>query len=149
MICDSLVRFGDYIAVHPLFRTVFEYISNNDIFSLEKGRINLPGRIYAIVDEYETCALEDTFIECHRTYIDIQIILHGKEQIGFCNRDACRVGEDYSKEKDCEKLKGKVDLLTLRKGYFMIFYPQDGHVPGLMVNHKRGRVKKIVFKVPV
>jgi hypothetical protein len=45
-------------------------------------------------------------------------------------------------------LDGPFDLLTLRKGYFALFYPQDGHIPGLKINAKTERVKKIVFITP-
>jgi len=41
-----------------------------------------------------------------------------------------------------EKLEGKADLITLRSGYFVIFFPQDGHAPGLKMGKGAGRVKK-------
>ena len=87
MIYDSLANFPAYITIHPLFRTVLEFIDNENIASLEKGKVNLSGGIYAIVHEYETKDRKDTFIECHKTYIDIQIILAGMEQIGICNKN--------------------------------------------------------------
>jgi biofilm protein TabA len=148
MIYDSLDNLPAYIAIHPLFSTVLEFINHENIVALEKGKVNLSDGIYAIVDEYETKDRKDTFIECHKTYIDIQIILAGVEQIGICNKNEGQTIEDYNKENDCEKLDGKIDLITLRKGYFVIFYPQDGHAPGLKINNKKEKIKKIVFKIP-
>jgi YhcH/YjgK/YiaL family protein len=148
MIYDSLANLHTYIAIHPLFSTVYEFINNENIAALEKGKINLSGGIYAIVDEYETKDSKETFIECHRMYTDIQIILEGVEQIGICNKNECKIIEAYNKENDFEKLDGLFDLITLRKGYFAIFYPQDGHAPGLKINNVRDKIKKIVFKIP-
>ena len=88
-------------------------------------------------------------IECHKKYIDIQIIIDGVEQAGICDKNECKIIEEYNQEKDLEKLEGKVDLITLKKGCFVIFFPQDGHAPGLKVGNSENRVKKAVFKVPL
>lgn len=148
MIYDSLANLNTYIAIHPLFRIVLEFINNENIAALKKGRVNLSGGVYAIVDEYETKDMKDTFIECHKKYIDIQIILEGAEQIGICNKNEAKIIEAYDEENDLEKLAGEIDLITLRKGYFVMFYPQDGHAPGLKIDNKKGKIKKIVFKIP-
>jgi YhcH/YjgK/YiaL family protein len=148
MIYDSLANLHTYIALHPLFGNVLEFINKENIAALEKGKVNLSGGVYAVVDEYETQDMKDTFIECHKTYIDIQVIMEGMEQIGICNKNEAKIIEGYNKESDLEKLDGQFDLITLRKGYFVIFYPQDGHAPGLRINNKKDKVKKIVFKIP-
>jgi biofilm protein TabA len=149
MIYDSLDNLQNYIAVNPLFRNVLEFINSTDMAFLAKGKVNLSGGVYAIVAEYETKDIQDTFIECHKKYIDIQVILAGVEQIAICNKKECKTSEAYSEEDDCEKLAGSYDLITLRKGFFVIFYPQDGHAPELKINNKSDKVKKIVFKIPV
>jgi len=149
MIYDSLDNFKIYTAINPLFRTVLEFINNGNIVALEKGKVNLADGVYAIVDEYETKDLKETFIECHKKYIDIQIILEGAEQIGICPKNEAEIIEAYNEKGDYEKLAGKVDLLTFKRGCFAVFYPQDGHAPGLKINHEAGRIKKIVFKIPV
>jgi YhcH/YjgK/YiaL family protein len=77
------------------------------------------------------------------------MVVNGVEQIGICNKSECRSIEAFNAEKDLEKLEGKIDLITLRTGYFAVFFPQDGHVPGLKMGNKENRVKKVVFKVPV
>ena len=68
-----------------------------------------------MISEYATDDIKSKFIECHKQHIDIQIIIEGIEQIGICNKDECRIIEEYNQEKDLEKLEGKVDLITLKK----------------------------------
>jgi len=148
MIYDSLDNFQAYISINPLFQTVFQFIKSENMAALKKGKISLTDGIQAIVDEYETKDLTDTFIECHKKYIDIQVTIEGVEQIGICPKNEAEIITAYDQEKDYEKLACKVDLLTLKRGFFAIFFPQDGHAPGLKINNETGKVKKIVFKVP-
>jgi YhcH/YjgK/YiaL family protein len=86
-------------------------------------------------------------IECHRRHIDIQILIRGVEEIGVCHRfDA--VVSAWDEERDFETLEGDVDFITLRPGSFVIFLPQDGHMP--KIRHGGSvSVRKIVIKVPV
>jgi len=149
MIYDSLDNLSNYLALRSSFDTVLKFIGNANLSVLENGRVNLSAGVCAIIDEYETKDGKNIFLECHRKKIDIQIVLDGAEQIGICNRNDCQIIEPYNKETDCELLAGAMDLITLKKGYFAIFYPQDGHAPGLRINGKKDKIKKIVFKIPV
>ncbi|MDA8126366.1 MAG: YhcH/YjgK/YiaL family protein [Deltaproteobacteria bacterium] len=149
MIIDTLANLHTYKPLHPLLGQVVAFIAKEDLGALKKGRIELTDGIYANVDEYETTALEDTFIECHKRYIDIQIIMAGVERIGICHTEEAKSSALYNEAGDFEKLDGKCDFLTLKKGYFVLFYPWDGHAPGLKIDSVPERVKKIVFKIPV
>lgn len=149
MIYDTLLNLNNYISLHPLFLNVINFINSHDLSNIKIGKINIAKDIYALISEYTTDDIKSKFIECHKRYIDIQIITNGIEQIGICNKNECKIIEEYNDEKDLEKLEGKIDIITLRSGYFIIFFPQDGHVPGLKIGNTEDRVKKIVFKVPV
>ena len=149
MIFDSLSNLQTYIFVHPLFHIVSDFINSRNIKDLTNGKINLSEGIYAVINEYESEDIKNKFIECHKIYIDIHIVIEGEEQIGICNKTNCIVLEEYDKEKDLEKLEGKIDFITLKKNFFAIFYPQDGHVPGLRIEgSNENKIKKVVFKVP-
>jgi len=149
MIFDSIDNLPNYVSLHPLFPVILEFVNKENLSALNRGKVKLSRGVLAIVDEYETKDFKDTFIECHRKYIDIQLILSGEEQIGLCHKNECKVSQAYNEEDDYEKLTGRYDLLTLRKGYFVLFYPQDGHAPGLKTNNKSEKIKKLVFKIPV
>jgi YhcH/YjgK/YiaL family protein len=114
------------------------------------GRTDLSGGIYVNADEYELKEMKDKFIECHKKFIDIHIVIEGMEQIGYCNKNECTVIETYNEEKDLEKLTGDLDFITLKPGYFAVFYPHDAHMPGLRIYNKiQSTIRKMVMKLPV
>ena len=149
MIFDSINNLQIYLPLNPLFRIVYEFIKNNDLAALPKGKVNLSNGVYAMVNEYETKAFQETFIECHRKYIDIQVMVSGAEQIGICHRSECKVSAAYDEKEDYEKLAGPYDLITLKEGNFVVFFPHDGHAPELKVDNHSASVRKIIFKIPI
>ncbi len=147
MIYDALSHLPDYLSCHSLFPKVSDFINSHNLSDIEAGKVIIGEGVYAVISEYRTDGIENKFIECHKKYIDIQIIIDGVEQIGVCGKNECKVIGEYDKDKDLEKLEGKVDLITLKKGYFVIFFPQDGHAPGLKIGNSANMVKKAVFKI--
>ncbi|MDD5674587.1 MAG: YhcH/YjgK/YiaL family protein [Chitinivibrionales bacterium] len=149
MIYDALSHLQNYRLQNAHFPTALKFINKRKWLNLEPGTIPVAEGIYAVVSEYQTADISTKFIECHRRFIDIQIVIEGIEHIGICPKKECTIKEAYNREKDLEKLVGDVDLITLRPGYFAVFFPQDGHMPGLKIGNKENRVKKLVLKVPV
>lgn len=148
MIFDSITNFKIYIKAHQQFKTVLDFLQNNDIAVLSEGRHEVSNGIFAISNIYKTINEADTFIECHRKYIDIQIMVKGSEKMGICNRDLC-IQREYNDAEDYQKLEGDLDFITVREGFFTVFYPHDGHMPQIMCNGNPEEVRKIVIKVPV
>jgi YhcH/YjgK/YiaL family protein len=148
MIYDSLVNFRKHIDVHRLFSKVAEYIDSHNLHDLSIGEHQISDGIKAIVDEYDTKEISEGAIECHRKYIDIQIMISGKEYMGICRQEDC-VGNEYNEKDDCRELEGEVALIKFEQNYFMIFSPEDGHMPGIKYKDANKKVKKVVFKVPV
>jgi YhcH/YjgK/YiaL family protein len=149
MIFDRLDNFPLYLPLHPHFAEVWAFLEENDPDSLPPGRheVNTRGT-FVLVSEYATRPLAESFIECHRNYIDIQLLTRGAEAVGICNRSACREFP-YDSEKDFLKLEGPTDRLTLNPGSFAVFFPDDGHMPMLQLEDTPLQVKKVVFKVPI
>jgi len=148
MILDSVDNFKFYAEIHRHFKTVFDYLQNNDLSALSEGRYDISNGIFAISSRYKTINESDTFIECHRKYIDIQIMVKGSEKMGICNRDICEKLE-YNEAEDYQKLNGNMDFITVKNGFFTVFFPHDGHMPQLIQGEKSDEVRKIVIKVPV
>ena len=147
MILDSLDRFRDYLGVHPLFGRVAEFLTTADFATLAEGRHEIGEGCFALVSAYRTIAVEEAFIERHRRYIDIQVVISGVEQIGVCRREACR-SVSWNETNDVEVLQGEFDLITLAAGSFAVIFPQDGHMPKLQ-RGAQASVRKVVVKVPV
>jgi YhcH/YjgK/YiaL family protein len=104
---------------------------------------------FALVQEYSTKDESEGFIECHRKFIDIQYLAKGSERVGVRAKSACAPLIPYDPEKDFQKLKGKVDFITLDPDVFAVFFPDDGHMPAIKYGKKNEKVRKIVVKVPV
>lgn len=135
--------------MHKHFIDVLRFLESGPIARLSDGKYEINDQgAFAIIETYETKEASDCFIECHRKYIDIQLVIEGSERIGVCHKSACDEFT-YDEEKDFQKLKGETALLTLEKGSFMIFYPDDAHMPKVRYGESSGIVKKIVFKIPV
>ena len=149
MIFDELSQFSLYTNLHKQFADVKTYISNTDLQALPNGKhpINNSGA-FASVNEYEPKPETDCFVECHRKYIDIQLITTGEEYIGYCPVSDC-TAQPYDEEKDLQKLSGTVSYLRMKPGMFAIFFPHDGHMPCMRVQETPSKVKKVVFKIPV
>ncbi|NBX01792.1 DUF386 domain-containing protein [bacterium] len=86
--------------------------------------------------------------ESHRVFGDIQVMFSGEEICGHHPANALRSTESYQENKDVEKFAHpttNTNSLLLKPGSFTIFYPSDGHQPGVMVNHPT-EVLKVVIK---
>ena len=105
-------------------------------------------RVKAIVSEYETKAVNENGYEAHKKFIDIQYLLKGTEKNCCLPIEKLKVTKPYKEEIDAAFYEAEIPTieLMLGNGYFAIYNPQDGHMPGLSVNGPE-KVKKVVVKV--
>lgn len=145
MIIDKLTNADKYVCLHKDFKLVFDFLKNNNLAELECGRHELRGEeVFFNLQEYETKPAQK--LEAHRKYIDIQVMAVGKEYMGYTNIDNTSQAEEYNEEKDVVFLNGKTDKLLATNEMFLIFFPQDAHMPALCTN-KSEHVKKAIFKI--
>lgn len=149
MIFGKIHDLKQYQCLHSHFIDILNFLDTEPIADRPDGRyeINRNGS-YAAIESYKTKDASDCFIECHRKYIDLQIIIEGIESMGVCHKSECDESP-YDEEKDLQKLKGEVNIITFRAGSFMIFFPYDAHMPKINYEGASGIVKKAVFKIPV
>lgn len=147
MILDTLSNKEQYLALHPRFKAVFDYIDTHDIASMELGRHDIDGdNIFVMVQELDLRPLDEARLELHRKYIDIQLVLRGDEEVfGWSEKKDCLMPEtEFDEKKDIQLFVDKPQCFyTVREGQFSILYPEDGHAPML----GKGRVKKCIFKI--
>ncbi|MHB0913972.1 MAG: YhcH/YjgK/YiaL family protein [Armatimonadota bacterium] len=149
MILDTLKNASNYYSLGKTMREALEYLQNTDLESLAPGRYDITPDWYVFVNPYETNPIEDCAFEAHRKYIDIQLLLSGEEHVGYTEIETLQTSVEYNAEKDFEILKGNGgDTFTLKPGYFVVFYPQDAHMPGIAIGSPQP-VRKIVAKVKV
>jgi YhcH/YjgK/YiaL family protein len=147
MIFDSWANFSSYVTLHPRFAQVLEFVQRQPLDQLPDGKHEIDGQnLFVIVSEYDTKLVEDCIFEAHRKYIDVQVMLRGEERMGVAPLSRVE-SVPYQEERDLTILRGDADFLLLSAGYFTIFFPQDGHIPGVMNQQQPGKVRKAVFKV--
>lgn len=149
MIFDKIKNLEHYGAVHRHIIDVVRFINEETCSGCEDGTygINNEGA-FVTIETYETKDAAECCIECHDSYIDVQVMIDGVERAGVCHRAACSE-LDHDPGRDFRKLEGAVDFLTLRAGSFMIFFPDDGHMPKVRLGPSPETVRKAVFKLPV
>lgn len=148
MLLDQLSASAAYESLHPLFPKAFAYLRAFDV-KTEDGKYELQGQdLVAIVQRYRTAPSAEKLWEAHQVYGDIQVVYQGFEYCGHADRKTLTVTKPYLAEKDVEKYAaptGPSALLTLGRGNFAVFLPQDGHQPGVQIDAP-AEILKVVIK---
>lgn len=115
------------------------------------GRYEIEEGVYANVDEYLTKSHEICYLEAHKRYADIQLLLKGEERIDFVSIDDLSVKTPYDEKRDVMFFNQpeKVNSLFLKQGNFALFYPEDAHRPQINSTSVPCNVKKVVVKILV
>jgi biofilm protein TabA len=146
LVFDHISRIEQYAGLARPLRAALDWLARTDVATIECGRHDLDGeRVFALVQEYTTRALDECRWEAHRRYCDVQFLARGVERIGFAPRERMSVVEAYDAERDVEFLAGTGDFATLRAGGFMILWPHDAHMPCVVLAEPQP-VRKIVVK---
>ena len=147
MIVDRLKNAHLYQGLGPNLTTAFDYLATHDFAAMESGRYDLDGdRVYALVQRYDTKPREQGVWEAHRRYIDVQFVASGIETLGWTNLVNLKVTQPYAEAKDVVLLAGSGDFVTAQAGDFLVFFPDDAHMPCL-VHERPEPVLKVVVKV--
>lgn len=145
MIIDTLANSDRYLTIHKEFKTVFDYIKMHNLAEMECGRHEIKGEeVFFNLQEYETKNVQK--LEAHKKYIDIQVVVTGDELMGYTNIENTSVSEEYDEMKDVMFLNGSVDKLKADNKTFLIFFPEDAHMPALNSGSPK-KVKKAIFKI--
>jgi biofilm protein TabA len=148
MLIDYLKNADRYSPLHHRYADAFAFLRRADVAQLPDGRHEIDGvRLFVIVSRGQGRGREQSLLEAHRRYIDVQFVISGEDSIGWLPLADCRqVSAPYDEGKDLEFfLDRPATWLALSPGAFAIFYPEDAHAPLA----KQGPVHKAVVKVAV
>ena len=148
MLIDHLQNADRYSPLHPGFAGGFAFLRRTDVAQLPDGRHDIHGeRLFAFVSRAQGRGREESLLEAHRRYIDIQFVISGEDGIGWLPISQCRrVSSPYDAEKDLEFFFDRPDTwLALSPGTFALCYPDDAHAPLAT----RGPIHTAVVKVAV
>jgi biofilm protein TabA len=105
--------------------------------------------IVARVHSGHTRPASEAVLESHRTYVDVHVVLDGRETIIVWPADRLRIRTPYNEKQDVTFYDPPVEegaRLNLAPGSFAVFFPQDAHMTQLMDRHSVA-IKKLVMKI--
>lgn len=150
MIIDKLENAEFYYGLGEKYKKALEFLKNTDMKNLENGKHEIDGdEIFVAVQDYQTKSENEAEFEAHKKYTDIQFIITGEEKLGYGNIKDFSPTTNYDEEKDLVFLKNnesKNEFATAKENYFLIFAPQDAHMPCISINES-SYVKKAVVKI--
>ncbi|MDO3694386.1 YhcH/YjgK/YiaL family protein [Wenyingzhuangia sp. chi5] len=148
MIIDKLENHKLYRNLSDRIAMAFDYVTQTDLANTPIGTYEIDDdKVFAIVMEYITKDIEEANCEGHHAHIDLQYIISGTEYVGVTTlTDQKPISEDP--EKDLDFYDTTSSLVKFDTGTFMIFFPDDLHMPSVHIDTPE-KVKKVVVKIKV
>ncbi len=150
MVRGSLADSKKYEALHPRFGKVFEFLRSHDLAKLPLGRHEIEGvDAYMNVSDMTLNPWDpEADIEVHRKYFDIHVPISGDEVNGFVYNEEWAKSADFNVADDYALFRdSKMSKIVVKKGEFVIFYPNCGaHAPNKTEGPPRIH-RKIVVKI--
>ena len=150
MIFDSLHNADRYFT-GDWWQDTLSYIRSATA-SLEDGAHPVrTDAIVARVHRGHTRPASDAVLESHRAYVDVHVVLEGRETIAVWPTDRLRIRTPYNDQQDVMFYDLPAEegaRLHLSPGFFAVFFPQDAHMTQLM-DQRPAPIKKLVMKISV
>lgn len=150
MILDSLTHISRYFGLDPRFQRGLKALQEFTTASVIDQRIDLlpDGALFVRVQRCDTKPANERQFESHRRYADIQYLISGGEVMLWHPTDRLVVTLPYQPERDLAlyAMTEPAMRLQVSPGQFAIFFPTDGHAPGISVGLD-AVVLKVVVKV--
>ena len=147
MITDEMKNIRKYKEITAEICDFIENLSEN----IECGKHYINDDDYANVEVYEPKEFENCAFESHEKYIDVQLLLSGKERIDFRGVEGLHVDKPYDEQRDItfyeNNLSDDFNTVILNSRNFAVFYPTEAHKPQIKLEN--GKVKKVVVKIKI
>ena len=117
--------------------------------SVENGRYQIEGDdVFFFVVDDNTQLLSERRSECHRKYLDVQILLSGEERFGYSLQPFQTLADDQLDTKDIAFSEDLIDeqFADLNPYDFIIFKVTQPHRPLVAINQPMP-VRKAIIKV--
>jgi len=147
MIHAKLKDAASYRGIHPMLDRALELLYDEYLDSVPYETRYIEGEaLYVTRFDYETIALEDSFFEAHRRYLDIHIMVSGEERVDISHPDGLSL---FEHKDDFYAYRGEAEQsLTLKQGDFLVVFPGDAHRIKVSIGDAKP-VSKVVFKLLV
>jgi biofilm protein TabA len=148
MILDVLENAHRYMDMHEGFAKAFEFLMRPGLKELPVDKYEVDGdHVYAMVAKDPGRKREDALLETHEKYIDIQLVLAGTDEMGWKPKSSCeQPSAGYDQEADVQFFDDEPDAwIATQPGAFVIFFPEDAHMPQISPDD----LHKVVAKIRV
>lgn len=148
MIIDKVENMPMYYGVNAAFEKIYAFLAEYKASPKPDGKYELDGdRLFVSVSSYDTVSPQGRLPEAHRKYADVQVMLSGRELIGWAPLNGMKQESGDLINGDCAFFSGgTLSNLLLDEDIFALFMPQDAHMPCLAVDGSE-KITKAVFKV--
>ena len=147
MIVDKLKNIELYQSMIPNLNKGLEAIQEQ-MGKMETGRYEFDGGFF-MVQKGDTKPMAEGLFEAHRKFIDIQIVVHGDEEIAWAELDDSIEKTPYDEVKDAAYYEAsEKHSLYVSEGMFYVAFPHDAH-KAIRHTSNGHKFEKIVLKIPV
>ncbi|MFK4785724.1 YhcH/YjgK/YiaL family protein [Fusobacterium sp. MFO224] len=151
MIIGKLIEIEKYKGLNENLDRAIESIKNREYLNGTLGKNIIDGEeVFFNYDIAQTKEESESMYEIHKKYMDIQISIDNNENYAFslCTKEM-EIEENYNEQKDYAFYRGKVEnKVKLTPEDFIIFFPEEPHMPLLMVENKK-KIKKAIYKIKI
>ncbi|MDI7690333.1 YhcH/YjgK/YiaL family protein [Cronobacter malonaticus] len=147
MIIGNIHALGEWLPAP--FREAIEQVKQQITPQTAPGKYELDGnRLFFLLSQDMTEPLSDRRAEYHARYLDIQIVLAGREGMTFSTLPPGMPDTDWLADKDIAFLPegAQEKTVVLEEGDFVIFWPGEVHKPLCAVGDP-APVRKVVVKM--
>ena len=129
MIYTKLKYIQDYKGINTNLDKAIDFILNTDLKTLTKGRNEVDGdKVFINRFDYQTMPIEEAAFEAHEKYLDIHLLISGRERIAISDMaDMTVKSKDIINDGiDCE---GHIEqLINMKPGDVLVAFPHDAHM---------------------
>lgn len=148
MIYDRLRNLTRYCGISPAFDRAVEFLRSAQLASLSSGHIDIDGEtVYGNHFSYTTAPYSpDALFESHQKYLDLHIVLHGREKLAVASETALQKAEVLESEDSTLYTGAPEYTLPLDPDRFILLFPGEAHMPKL-IHGSPAPVDKLVLKI--
>lgn len=115
----------------------------------ENGKYPFGENVFVNVMSVQTKTDETAPMEGHDKYVDFQYMVSGEEKIIYTPKKGLKVTDEYNEVKDRAFYAWETgESVVYKSGEGVVLYPEEAHLPGLVVTESK-TVKKAVMKIKV
>lgn len=132
-------------------KQAIEYIKDNINNNTPVGRYDIEGdNIYLMVSDSTTRYIYEANPEYHNKYIDVQIVLAGKEGMAISTLPLhTNISDNQLTDNDIAFVEtpNEETMLVLQSNDFIVIFPHEVHKPLCAIDNKIATVRKVVVKI--